>query len=104
MNVNNGGILAVNLANAGSFGNAVTINAGGSVNATGVNAANSQTIAGIMGGAGVFNQNSAGTTIITAANTYSGATNVNTGTLQIASGTLLLQPGRVGDLFQQGHR
>ena len=84
--VNNGAALAVNLANAGTFGNTVTVNAGGAVNAIGANAANTQTLSGVISGAGVFNQNSAGATVITGVNTYTGVTNVNTGTLQIGNG------------------
>ena len=84
--VNTGGTLAINLPAGGTFGNAVTNNFGGVINA--ITAANSQTVSGVISGAGVFNQNGAGTTILTNnANSYTGATNVLLGHLQIGNGT-----------------
>jgi autotransporter-associated beta strand protein/T5SS/PEP-CTERM-associated repeat protein len=56
-NVTNDGTLAVNRSNTFMFG-------------------------GVISGTGAFQQNGAGTTILTAANTYTGATTVNAGTLQ----------------------
>ena len=44
-------------------------------------------MSGIISGTGAFNQNGTGRTIITGANTYTGATTVNAGTLQIGDGT-----------------
>ena len=83
--VGNGGTLAINLPAANTFANNVTNNFGGVINA--ISAANSQTMSGAISGAGVFNQNGAGTTILTGANSYTGATNVLLGHLQIGDGT-----------------
>ena len=44
------------------------------------------TLSGVISGAGAFQQNGTGTTILTAANTYTGATNVNAGTLSVTGG------------------
>jgi len=47
-----------------------------------VNRSDTFTFGGAISGTGAFQQNGTGTTILTAANTYSGATTVNAGTLQ----------------------
>src|SRR6185295_501144 len=62
----------------------VTNNFGGVINAI---SANTQTMSGAISGAGVFNQNGPGTTILTSnTNSYTGATNVLLGHLQIGNG------------------
>jgi outer membrane autotransporter protein len=47
-----------------------------------INRSDTLTFGGVISGTGAFQQNGAGTTILTAANTYTGATTVNAGTLQ----------------------
>jgi autotransporter-associated beta strand protein/T5SS/PEP-CTERM-associated repeat protein len=47
-----------------------------------VNRSDTLAFGGVISGTGAFQQNGAGTTILTAANTYTGATTVNAGTLQ----------------------
>jgi autotransporter-associated beta strand protein len=75
--------LAVDLANGSTLANPIVLNATGTtlkaINAAGLN----QTISGVIGGTGVFDQNGAGTTILSNTDTYTGATNVTAGTLQI---------------------
>jgi autotransporter-associated beta strand protein len=77
-----GATLAVNLANNTSLTNAIANE--GTVNATG---ANTNTLSGIISGTGTVTQSGTGTTILSNANTYSGATLVSAGTLQIGNGT-----------------
>ncbi len=50
------------------------------------NRSDSSTIAGVVGGAGQVTQAGTGTTILTAANTYSGGTTISAGTLQLGNG------------------
>jgi autotransporter-associated beta strand protein len=47
---------------------------------------NTLTLSGIISGAGGLTQDDAGTTILTAANTYSGITTINSGILQVGNG------------------
>ncbi len=82
--VNSGAALGINLANGGIFANPVTVNGGGSVIAN--NTAGTQTVSGVVSGAGTVSQTGAGTTVLTATNTYTGATTVSAGTLQIGDG------------------
>ncbi len=57
-----------------------------------INRSDTLTFGGVISGTGAFQQNGAGTTILTAANTYTGATTVNAGTLQ-AGAVNTLAPG-----------
>ena len=59
--VTNNGIFAINRSNALSFG-------------------------GVISGTGAFQQNGSGTTILTAANTYTGGTTISAGILQLGNG------------------
>ncbi len=85
--VNNGGTLGINLVNGGTFGNAITDNTGGVVIGNNVGA-NVQTLSGVISGGGAVTQNGTGTTILTGANSYTGATSVNFGTLQVGNGAI----------------
>ena len=63
---------------------------------------------GIISGIGVFQQNGTGTTVFTAANTYTGGTIVNAGTLQLGPGGSLAPTGaltvNLGGVFDlNGH-
>ncbi len=51
-----------------------------------VNRSDTLVLAGTITGSGALQQNGAGTTVLTAANTYSGGTTINTGTLQLGNG------------------
>ncbi|WP_199098414.1 autotransporter-associated beta strand repeat-containing protein [Dyella sp. ASV21] len=46
----------------------------------------SYTLAGVVSGSGALTQSGSGTTILTAANTYTGPTNIDAGTLQLGNG------------------
>ena len=83
--VNNSSTLVTNLAPGATFTPAIALNgATTTLKAiqTGVN-----TLGGAITGAGVFDQNGTGTTILAATDTYTAATNVNAGTLQIGNGS-----------------
>jgi autotransporter-associated beta strand protein len=79
------GTLVTDLASNATFAPSVSLDSVNSV----FNAIQSgtNTISGVISGAGGFNQNGTGTTILNAADTYTGPTNVNKGTLQIGDGT-----------------
>jgi autotransporter-associated beta strand protein len=79
------GTFATNLPNNGTFGLNVSLDAADSFFSAIQSGTN--TISGVISGAGSFNQNGTGTTVLNATDTYSGATNVNKGTLQIGDGT-----------------
>ena len=81
-----GATLAINLVTGGTFGSNVANT--GTINAI-FNGNGTNTVSGIISGAGVFNQQGTGTTIVTGANTYTGQTTVNFGTLQIGDGVAL---------------
>jgi fibronectin-binding autotransporter adhesin len=81
--VGTGGTLAVDLANGGTFTNNVANT--GLVTAI---SAGTNTVAGIVSGAGAFTQNGTGRSVLTGANTYTGATTVLQGTLQIGNGLI----------------
>lgn len=83
VNVAAAAILNLNLANNANMPNPIA-NAG-TVNAT---SANINTLSGVISGVGAFNQNGTGRTILTAANTYTGATTINGGTLQVGDGLI----------------
>lgn len=77
----NGGTLQIGNAGAsGSIGSSDVAVASGATLAA--NRTGTMTISGIISGAGSVEQNGAGTTILTGANTYSGGTLVTAGTLQ----------------------
>ena len=63
---------------------------------------------GVISGIGVFQQNGTGTTVFTAANTYTGGTIINAGTLQLGAGGSLAPTGamtvNLGGVFDlNGH-
>jgi autotransporter-associated beta strand protein len=72
------GSIAGNVTNNGTFA---------------INRSDTFTFGGIISGSGAFQQNGAGTTIFTAANTYTGGTTINAGTLQLGSGGSLAPTG-----------
>ena len=79
--VNATGALATNLSSGSTFANAVSLNsASASLNAI---QSGTNILSGVISGAGAFNQNGAGTTILTNANLYTGSTNVNAGALEV---------------------
>ncbi|MGA7489575.1 MAG: autotransporter-associated beta strand repeat-containing protein [Xanthobacteraceae bacterium] len=51
-----------------------------------VNRSDTLTLGGVISGAGAFQQNGAGTTVLTADNVYTGGTTINAGTLQLGNG------------------
>jgi autotransporter-associated beta strand protein len=67
---------------SGSLGTGAVINDG----TLSFNRSDSATIANLISGAGSLSQTGAGTTILTADNTYTGATTVSAGTLQVGNG------------------
>jgi fibronectin-binding autotransporter adhesin len=74
----NGGTLQ--LGNGGTAGSIIGDVADNGIFA--INRSDTVTFGGVISGTGAFAQIGTGTTILTAANTYTGATNVNAGTLQ----------------------
>ncbi|MBB5190410.1 fibronectin-binding autotransporter adhesin [Silvimonas terrae] len=64
----------------GSMASDVTVNSGASL---AFNRADTYTYGGTISGAGGVSQVGMGTTVLTAANTYTGTTNINAGTLQV---------------------
>src|SRR5262249_23276212 len=72
------GSIAGNVTNNGTFA---------------INRSDTFTFGGIISGSGAFQQNGAGTTIFTAANTYTGGTTINAGTLQLGAGGSLAPTG-----------
>ena len=50
-----------------------------------INRSDAFTFGGVISGAGAFQQNGTGTTVLTAANTYTGGTTINAGTLAVAA-------------------
>jgi autotransporter-associated beta strand protein len=81
---------SLQLGNGGASGSIV-----GNVTNNGtfaINRSDTFTFGGVISGSGAFQQNGAGTTILTAANTYTGATTVNAGTLQ-AGAANVFAPG-----------
>ena len=91
------------LTGAGSYAGGTTISAGtlqlgnggtsgsitGNVTNNGVlafNRSDTTTFAGVISGTGAVQQNGTGTTVLTAANSYSGGTTINAGTLQLGNG------------------
>jgi autotransporter-associated beta strand protein len=80
------GSLAGNVANAGTLA---------------FNRSNAYTFGGAISGTGAVRQNGAGTTTLSALNTYTGATTVNAGTLAIANGGSIVSNTTVnGGTFQ----
>lgn len=65
---------------SGSLAGDVTVNAGANL---AFNRADSYTYGNVISGAGSVAQNGTGTTVLTAANTYTGATTINLGTLAV---------------------
>jgi autotransporter-associated beta strand protein len=51
-----------------------------------INRSDTFTFGGVISGTGAFQQNGTGTTVLTAANTYTGGTTINAGTLQLGNG------------------
>jgi len=86
--INSGGTLAINLANGGTFANAISMyvyqNPAASVNAV---SSGTNTLSGNIAGTvyTTFNQNGTGTTILSGNNTYFGPTNINAGVLQLGN-------------------
>lgn len=79
--VSGAGSLATNLADGATFSVPVTLSATtASLKAI---QSGTNTISGVIGGTGAFNQNGTGTTILSSAETYTGPTNVNAGTLEV---------------------
>ncbi len=77
----NNATLATNLANGATFTRNVNLNgANAAFNAV---QAGTNTINSVISGAGVFNQNGTGTTILGNVNTYTGNTTVNAGILEV---------------------
>ena len=58
-----------------------------------INRSDTFTFGGVISGSGAFQQNGTGTTIFTAANTYTGGTIINAGTLQLGPGGSLAPTG-----------
>jgi len=58
-----------------------------------INRSDTFTFGGVISGSGAFQQNGAGTTIFTAANTYTGGTIINAGRLQLGPGGSLAPTG-----------
>ena len=75
LQITSGGLFTLN-------NRAITLNPSGGT----LNAANTLTITNPIGGSGALTLSGAGTTILTASNTYAGDTIVNAGLLQISSG------------------
>lgn len=72
------------------------------------NRSDSYTFSGVISGVGVVQQNGTGTTVFTAANTYTGGTFINAGTLQLGAGGSLAPTGaltvNLGGVFDlNGH-
>ena len=65
------------------------------------NRSNTLAFGGVISGTGAFQQNGAGTTILTADNTYTGGTTISAGTLQLGDGGTT--GSIVGDVAQQRH-
>lgn len=75
------GVLAINLADGATFDDNVSLSAtGAQVKATGLN---TNTLSGIISGSGGFTEVGGGITILTAAQTYTGATNITLGILKV---------------------
>ena len=66
----------------GSLGTGAVVNSG----TLAFNRSDAVTVANAISGGGPLRQTGAGTTVLTAANTYSGTTTISAGTLQIGSG------------------
>ena len=79
--ISSGGTLALNLANSGTFGNAIS-NLGGVINLL---SSGTSTVTANLSGyvSSAVNQNGTGTTILTGNNGYYGPTNINAGVLQL---------------------
>ena len=58
-----------------------------------INRSDTFTFGGVISGSGAFQQNGTGTTIFTAANTYTGGTIINAGRLQLGPGGSLAPTG-----------
>ncbi len=65
-----------------------------------INRSDTFTFGGVISGSGALQQNGAGTTILTAANTYTGGTTINAGTLQLGNGGT--SGSIAGDLVNNG--
>ena len=65
-----------------------------------INRSDMFTFGGVISGSGALQQNGAGTTILTAANTYTGGTTINAGTLQLGNGGT--SGSIAGDLVNNG--
>ena len=85
----NGGMLQ--LGNGGTSGNISGNVANNGVFA--INRSDAFTLANVISGSGVLQQLGPGTTILTAANTYTGGTTVSAGTLQLGTGGSLAPTG-----------
>ena len=87
LTVTNGSLSATSLSIVqlnSSSGTTITASSGITVApATGT----TDTIAGVLAGDGTLTKNGAGTTILTGANTYSGATTIGSGVLQVGNGS-----------------
>ena len=85
ISVASGAALATDLANGATLARSVILSA----SATTLKATQSgtNTLSGVISGTGVFDQNGAGTTILSGKETYTGVTNVNAGAL-IVTGSL----------------
>ena len=78
-------ILATDLADGATMPRAVML--GASTTALKAVQSGANTLSGVIGGNGAFEQNGTGTTILTGAETYTGPTFVNVGALQIGNGS-----------------
>ena len=81
--VANNGVLATDLASGATFTPAIFLN--GTTAALNAIQTGTNTLSGVISGTGVFNQTGSGTTILTNAETYTGATTVSAGTLSLTS-------------------
>ncbi len=82
VSVASGAAFVLNQGDGGSYAGTVSNN--GTVYAA---SAKRNTFAGVVAGAGAFNQVGSGTTILTAANTYTGATTISAGELDVNGST-----------------